>query len=144
MRDYLEMLKNDTYISSLLLLAVTLFSICITYYYLFNINEILSIIKDEYILSGFVIFSFVILLYSYIKLKNYDILPFVPKLGLVPIKQSIVFFIIFEIIDYYSEDGIIGAIKLWYMYWLFGVLSLNLMYIFNYFRNFKFYNIKII
>jgi hypothetical protein len=142
MKDYLNILKNDTYINSILLLVVTFFSICIAYYYLFDLNEIITILKEEYILSSFVALSFIILLYSYLKLKKYDILPFIPKLGKVPIKQSIVFFSIFEIIDYYSEDGIIGAIKLWYMYWLFGILSLNLMYIFNYYKNFKFYKLK--
>ena len=137
------MIKNDIYINSLLLLVATFIIICSTYYYLFSITDILSILKEEYILSGFVMLSFIVHLLAYNKLKDLDILPFIPKLGLVPIFQSILFFTIFEIVDYFYEDGIIGAIKLWYMYWLFGILSLNIMYIFNYYKNIKFYNLKL-
>ena len=138
------MIKNDIYINSILLLLCTFIVITLSYYYIFDINEIISIIKEEYILGFFVILSFVLLSYLYFKLNKYDILPFIPKLGKVPILQSIVFFAIFEIVDYYYEDGIIGAIKLWYMYWLFGILSLNLMYVFNYYKNLKFYNLKLL
>ena len=138
------MIKNDIYINSLLLLVATFIIICSTYYYLFNMSNIIDIIKEEYILSAFVILSFILHLLAYIRLRNLDILPFIPKLGRVPILQSILFFAIFEIVDYIYEDGIIGAIKLWYMYWLFGILSLNIIYIFNYYKNMKFYNIKLL
>ena len=138
------MIKNDIYINSILLLISTFIIICITYYYLFSISGIIHIIKEEYILSSFVILSFIVHLLAYIKLKHLDILPFIANLGRVPIFQSILFFTIFEIVDYYYEGGIIGAIKLWYMYLLFGILSLNLMYIFNYYKNMKFYNIKLL
>jgi len=138
------MIKNDIYFNSILILIGTLIAISTTYYYLFSISEILNIIKEEYILGTFIILSFIIHFYMYYKLKKYDILPFIPKLGKVPIFQSILFFAIFEVVDYFYEDGIIGAIKLWYMYWLFGILSLNIMYIFNYYKNMKFYNIKLL
>ena len=137
------MIKNDIYINSILLLIATFIAISITYYYLFTFEIIINIISEEYILEGFVILSFVLHLYAYIKLKKYDIIPFIPKLAQVPVYQSILFFSIFEIVDYFYEDGIIGAIKLWYMYWLFGILSLNIMYIFNYYKNLKFYNLKL-
>ena len=136
------MIKKDIYINALVLLILSFIAICFTYYYLFTINEIISILKEEYILFSFVLLSFILHLFSYLKLRKYDILAFIPKLGRVPIIQSILFFSIFEIVDYYYEDGIIGAIKLWYMYWLFGILSLNMVYIFNYFKNFRFYNLK--
>jgi len=138
------MIKNDIYINSTLLLLGTFVAISSSYYYLFSTHIILNIIKEEYILIGFVIFSFILHLYMYFKLKKYDIIPFIPKLGKIPLFQSIIFFTIFEIVDYFYEDGIMGAIKLWYMYWLFGILSLNIMYIFNYYKNIKFYNTKLL
>jgi len=136
------MLKNDFYINAIILLLGSFIAICFTYYYLFSIEQIYTIIKEEYILGSFVILSIILHLISYLKLRKYDILPFIPKLGKVPFLQSIIFFSIFEVVDYFYEDGVIGAIKLWYMYLLFGILSLNLMYIFNYYKNFKFYNLK--
>ena len=134
---------SDIFISSQLVLIISFFTICLSYYYLFSIKEIIDIVKEEYILSFFVILFSILHFYAYFKLKDYDILPFIPKLGKLPIKQSIFFFIVFEVIDYIYEDGVIGAIKLWYMYWLFGILSLNFMYLFNYYKNFKFYNLKL-
>jgi len=136
------MIKNDIYLNSVFLLIITAFSISGVYYYLFSIDEIITIIKEEYILAIFVFISILLHTYSYIKLKKYDILPFIPQLGKVPIIQSTIFFVIFEIVDYYSEDGFIGAIKLWYMYWMFGLLTWNLVFLFNYYKNFKFYSIK--
>ena len=137
------MIKNDWYINAKVILIISFTIISILYYFLFKYEEIITIIKDEFILSGFIILSFIIHLYMYLKVNKYDILPFIPKLGQVPIFQSLIFFTIFEIVDYFYEDGIIGAIKLWYTYWLFGILSLNIMYILNYYKNIKFYNLKL-
>jgi hypothetical protein len=138
------MIKNDIYINSLYILVSTFIIISATYYYLFTYEDILNIIKEEYILLGFTLVSFLLHFYAYLKLRKFDILPFIPKLGLVPIIQSSIFFAIFEVVDYYSEDGFIGAIKLWYMYWLFGLLSWNLVFLFNYYKNIKFYNLKLL
>ena len=64
---------------------------------------------------------------------------FIPNTNHVPIKSTLIFFIIFQIVDYNTENGFIGMIKLWFMYWVFGLLTYYLTHIINYYKNYKAY-----
>jgi hypothetical protein len=47
------------------------------------------------------------------------------------------FFLIFQVVDYYMEDGFIGMISQWFLYWVMGIIALLLMQIINYYKNYK-------
>jgi len=107
-------------------------------------KDIIQIIKNEYILLIIIFLLFSIFLYFKLKLKKFDIIPFLGNINKVPLIQSILFFLLFQIIDYIYEDGFISMIKLWFMYWLFGVLAYLLSNNINYYKNMQFYNLKFI
>jgi len=124
-------------VNTRLLLSVTFLVVCGVYYWLFSFDEIKKIVLDEYILLS-IDFS-LILGYFWLKfkLKDKQLYEFIPNTNYVPLKSTILFFIIFEIVDFYSEDGLIGMIKLWFMYWLFGILTYFLTHIINLYYNHK-------
>ena len=131
--------KFDIFINVKLLLALTLVSLSFIYYIFLDLQTIRSIILDEYILLGVItVFSFIVI-YFKIKLKEYIIMDYLPNINTVSLKQASILFIIFCIIDFYSEGGLTGMIKLWFMYWLFAIVSWQVMNIINYYKNYKFY-----
>ena len=131
--------KFDIFINVKLLLTLTLICLFIIYYIFLDIQTITTIILDEYILLSVVTAFTFILIYFKIKLKEYIIMDYLPNIKTVSLKQSSILFIIFCIIDFYDKDGLIGMIKLWFMYWLFAIVSWQVMNIINYYKNYKFY-----
>ena len=130
---------NNTMINSKLLLVITFISICIVYYIIFPVEKILLLIKDEYILYGIIFVLFIIFQYFKIALKDKLLYQFIPNLNYVNIKSSVLFFLFFEAIDYYSEDGFKGMISLWFTYWLYGVLAYFLTHNINLYKNYNAY-----
>jgi len=126
-------------INSKLLLFITFIIVAITYYMLFSISLILTIIKEEYITMLIIFLMMVIYFYFRYKLKDKLLYEFIPNINYVSLKSSILFFLIFEVVDYYSEDGLIGMIKLWFAYWLYGVLAYFLTHNINFYKNYKAY-----
>jgi hypothetical protein len=126
-------------INSKLLLGITFIGVGVFYYIFLPIDKIIDIIKDEYILLSITFCMFGVYLYFKYILKDKLIHPFIPNLNHVDIKSSVIFFLIFEIIDFYTEDGFIGMISLWFMYWVFGVLIYFLTHNINYYKNYKAY-----
>jgi len=123
------------------LLWFTLPIIFLTYYIFLPDIKIFTIIYDEGWSFLFVALSIIIYLILKNKLKNKDIFELVPNLNLVPIKQTLGFFLVFEIIDFYFEDGFIGMISLWLMYWLFAFGIYFAMNAFNLYRNLQVYKV---
>jgi len=106
-------------------------------------QDILTIIKNEYISFLIILFLFTIYTYLNYKLKDVNIFLFLGNINQVPLLQSILFFLIFQIIDYIYEDGFIAMIKLWIVYWLYAIIALLLTRIINFYKNIKHYNIKL-
>lgn len=123
------------------LLWLSLPIIFLTYYIFLPGIKIFTIIFDEKWSFLFVLISFVIYLYLKNKLKDKDIFELIPNLNLVHIKQALGLFLLFSFIDYYFEDGFIGMISLWLMYWLFAVGIYLLMNAFNLYKNLQVYKI---
>jgi len=126
-------------INSKLLLLITFFVVSITYYFFIPFKQVIELIKEQYIL---IIITFILSgIYFYLKYKLKDKLlyEFIPNTKYVSIKSSILFFIIFEIVDYYSENGFIGMISQWVVYWIFGVLGYFLLNSINLYKNYKQY-----
>ena len=124
-------------INTKLLLFLTLIAVSTIYYFVFPLDKIESIVKDEYISLIVIFFLIIIYIYFKIKLKDKKIFEFIPNTNYVSLKSSIIFFLIFEIVDYFSEDGIIGMVTLWFSYWLFGVIAYFLTHNINFYKNYK-------
>lgn len=130
---------NKIYINTKLLLLSAICFIGVFYYFLFPYDKIIQIIKDQYIILLLVVFLFLVYIFQNIKLKEFDILHFLPNIHHVPLKSTILLFLVFEIIDFYSEDGFMGMVSLWFMYWCFGVLAYLLSLNINLYKNLRLY-----
>ncbi|RXJ69344.1 hypothetical protein CRV08_04900 [Halarcobacter ebronensis] len=115
---------------------ITFIAIITTYLFVFGEVETLEIIKGEYLsILALIIVTSILFIFKF-KLKDYEIIEFIPTNN-SSLKSVILFFLIFEVIDYYSEEGFIGMIKLWFLYWIMGLIALILMQTLNYYKNYK-------
>jgi hypothetical protein len=103
------------------------------------LNKIINLILDEYIIILLNIICIPILIYFKNKLNGFPIIQYIQNIDDVPLKSTVMFFLIFQVVDYYYEDGFIGMISLWIMYWIFGILIWQVTHIINYYKNYKFY-----
>ena len=126
-------------INTKLLLTFTLFAIGIFYYIFLPFPKIINIVLDEYITISITMVLIVIYQYFKIKLKNKLLHEFIPNTNYVPLQSTVLFFLIFEIVDFYTEDGFIGMISLWGTYWIFGVLIYFATHNINFYKNYKAY-----
>lgn len=118
------------------LFLLTFVSIAITYAYFLGFNKSFELIKDEYLLIiGLIILSFLLLFFK-IKLKDYEVINYINN-NQISLKSSILFFLVFQVIDYYSEGGFIGMISQWVLYWLMGLLAFLVIENLNYYKNYK-------
>lgn len=122
-----------------ILLILTLISIAIAYYIFLTPSTILEIIKDQYIFMGVIIVLIISFIYFRIKLKNLQLISYIPNTDVVPLKSTLIFFVIFQAVDFYYENGFIGMISQWFVYWIFGVLAWLVTNNINLYKNFKFY-----
>lgn len=119
-----------------ILFTLSLIAIIISYLYLFGETKTLEIIKEEYLsFIAFFIIACAFLFFKF-KLKNYEIREFLPN-NETSLKSTIVFFLIFEVMDYYEYDGFLGMASQWFFYWLMGLIFITLMPTINYFLNYK-------
>ncbi len=126
-------------INTKLLLSITLLTIGIIYYMFLPINQIVNIILDEYIIISITFILIIVYQYFKTKLKDKLLHEFIPNTNYIPIQSTLIFFMIFQVVDFYSEDGLIGMMKLWFMYWIFGLLVYFLTHNINFYKNYKAY-----
>ena len=118
------------------LFAITFVAIISIYLYVLGEDKTIQIIKDEYLfILGLIPLGFVFLYFKF-KLKDYEIVNFTQN-NKPSLLSTILFFLIFQVVDYISEDGFIGMISQWFMYWIMGIIALLLMQIINYYKNYK-------
>ena len=77
-----------------------------------------------------------IYLYFRVKLKDYEIIDFNKNTNL-SFKTTVILFMIFQVVDYIQQDGFIGMISQWFLYWIMGLITLVLMEIINFYKNYK-------
>ena len=120
------------------LFIITFLFIISTYFYVFGQNKTLEILQNQYlyVLGLFVLIMVFFYFRNYIKKLHIDISN-IPKVNLMPLNQSLGFFIFFCIIDYYYEDGFEGMISQWIIYWIFGLISIVLLNLINYYKIYK-------
>ena len=120
------------------LFTVTFIAIIAVYLFIFGENKTIELIEMEYLyILGLIPLGFIFLYYRF-KLKDYEIIDFNKNVKF-SFSSSVVFFIIFQIVDYIQEDGFIGMISQWFFYWVMGIIALFLMKIINYYKNYKVY-----
>ncbi|APW66019.1 hypothetical protein LPB137_09215 [Poseidonibacter parvus] len=118
------------------LFIFTLLIIIATYLFIFGQDKTIELIKNEYLFVLALIPITLLLLYFKIKLKGKELIDF-NKNSAISLKSTIMFFLIFQVIDYISEDGFIGMISLWFLYWVMGLIAYLLMETINYYKNYK-------
>ncbi len=107
------------------------------YLYVFGEAKTVEMIKEEYLFILALIPLTLAFVFFKIKLKNYKLIDFNQNNN-ISIKSTIVFFLIFQVVDYISEDGFIGMISQWLLYWIMGLLALLLISNINYYKNYKY------
>ena len=117
------------------LFILSFIAIIATYLYVFGQERTIEIIKEEYIsIIGLIVLTAVFLFFKF-KLKDYEIREF-PQNNL-SFKSTVLFFLIFQVVDYISEDGFIGMISQWFLYWVMGLIALVLIENINYYKNYR-------
>ena len=118
------------------LFILSLIAIISVYLYVFGQEKTIELIKEEYL---FILALFPVtlaLLYFKMKVKGKDLIDF-NKNSSFSLKNTIVFFLIFQVVDYIGEDGFIGMISMWFLYWIMGLIALLIMETINYYKNYK-------
>ena len=122
-----------------LLFFVSLFGIFATYSIFFKNITTIGLIIDEMLYIGILL---IIAISSFIykrKLKGYPIIDF-QKDNSMSFKNLVLFFLVFEVIDYVFEDGFNGMLSMWLSYWVFGYIAFFVFNILSYYKNFKLIN----
>ena len=120
------------------LFTVTFIVIIAVYLFVFGESKTIELIKTQYLyILGLIPLGLMFIYYRF-KLKDYEIIDF-NKNTKNSFSTSVIFFVIFQIVDYIQEDGFIGMISQWFFYWVMGIIALFLMEIINYYKNYKVY-----
>lgn len=132
-------MRNTSTIGIKRLLTATLVGISIIYYIFLTPEAIFKIVKEEYIFLAIALCLFAIFTYYKIKLKNFTLISYIPNINTVDIKTTLVFFVIFQVVDFYYEEGFIGMISQWFVYWVFAVIAWLVTNNINFYKNLQFY-----
>ncbi len=119
-----------------ILFPLALIGILSTYFLVFGQEKTLEIIKGEYLFILSLIPLSLAFIFFKIKLKDYELIDF-NKNSNLSFKSIVMFFLIFQVVDYYSEGSFEGMISLWFLYWVMGVIALLLMENINFYKNYK-------
>ena len=123
-------------INNKLLFASTLLAIFIIYYFVFGIYRTIQIVTAEYLLILLIVPIILAISYYKRKLKFFEIVDYI-KDSRPSIKSTIIFFLVFQVVDYYYEGGFEGMVKLWFVYWIYGIIALLVMRVINYHKNYR-------
>ena len=118
------------------LFSLTFISIITIYLYVLGEDKTIEIIKDAYLYIFSLVPLGLIYLYFKFKLKEYEIIDFNKNTNF-SFQTTVIFFLIFQVVDYIHEDGFIGMISQWFLYWIMGIIALLLMGIINYYKNYR-------
>lgn len=120
------------------LFSLSFIGMMLVYFFVLGSFKTVNLIIDEYILISIVVFLSFVPLYLKKKLVGIDLIDFDSN-SQISIKHTILFFLLFQVIDFYYEDGFIGMISQWFLYWIMGILTVIVMSIINYYKNYKYF-----
>jgi len=132
-------MQNSVTIGIKRLLTASFIAMSTIYYLYLSTEQILEIIKKEYIILGLLVICAIVFVYYKVKLKNLTLISYIPNINNVDMKTTLGFFILFQIIDFYYENGFIGMISQWFMYWVFAVIAWLVTNNINFYKNYQFY-----
>lgn len=118
------------------LFILSFIGIIATYLFVFGQEKTIELLSSEYLLCLALLPLVIAYTFFKIKLKDFEIIDFIPNSKL-SLKSSLGFFLVFQVIDYFYEDGLIGMISQWFLYWIYGIIALLLMQVINYYKNYK-------
>lgn len=118
------------------LFILTLIAIVATYIYVFGQDKTIEMIKEQYLFALALIPLSLAFVFFKVKLKAYELTNFNQNSNL-SLKTTVLFFLVFQVIDYISHDGFIGMISQWILYWIMGLIALLLIENINFYRNYK-------
>jgi len=121
------------------LLLLTLMAISIVYYIFLTPEVVYKIVVEECLFLGIALCLYALFIYYKIKLKDLTLISYIPNINDVDLKTTLVFFAIFQVVDFYFEDGFIGMISQWFVYWVFAVIAWLVSNNINFYKNFQFY-----
>lgn len=119
-----------------LLFLVSFLGMMAVYLSVLGKYKMVSIMLDEYIFIGAVFPLLLISLFYKRKLKGLETIDFNANSNLT-LKNTLLFFLAFQVIDYIYEDGFIGMISQWFIYWIMGVITVIILDIINTYKNLK-------
>jgi hypothetical protein len=118
------------------LFSLTFILIITIYIYVLGEDKTIEIIKDDYLYILSLIPLGLIYLYFKFKLKDYEIIDFNKNTNF-SFQTTVIFFLVFQVVDYIQQDGFIGMISQWLLYWIMGLIALFMMGIINYYKNYR-------
>ncbi len=110
--------------------------IIITYIIFLGIYRTIFLIIDQYLLLLAIVPIVLTTLYFKRKLKYFKMIDFIQN-SQPSIKSTVGFFLVFQAVDFYYEDGFIGMISQWFLYWTMGIITVLSLNLFNYYKNYK-------
>ena len=123
------------------LFLLSLIAIISIYLYVFGQEKTIELIKEEYLFILALLPITIAFFYFKMKVKGNDLIDF-NKNNSFSLKNTIIFFLIFQVVDYISEDGFLGMISMWFLYWLMGLIALLIIETINYYKNYKLNHIE--
>ena len=129
-------IKAISAISPRNLFLLSLIAIISIYLYVFGQEKTIELIKEEYLFILALLPITIAFFYFKMKVKGNDLIDFNKNNGF-SLKNTVIFFLIFQVVDYISEDGFLGMISMWFLYWLMGLIALLLMETISYYKNYK-------
>lgn len=118
------------------LFILTFIAILYVYIYVFGQDKTIELLKEQYLFAlALIPLSFAFVFFKF-KLRAYEIINFSNN-STPTLKTTIMFFLVFQVVDYISEDGFIGMISQWVLYWIMGLIALLLIENINYYKNYQ-------
>ena len=117
------------------LFLLSFIAIITTYLTILGQSKTILVISAEYIFILALIPLVLTLVFFKVKLRGYEVVNF--NANAFSLKTTVIFFLIFQVIDYIYEDGFIGMISLWFFYWIMGLIALLSLEAINYYKNYK-------
>lgn len=119
-----------------LMFLFSLIAIFTSYTIFLNKITTIGVFIDELPFLAILFVVFLISLFYENSLKNYEIIDF-QKDSSMGFKNLVIFFLIFQVVDYFIEGGFIAMISLWFSYWIFGYIAFYVLKIINLHKNKK-------
>ena len=129
--------KQMTHKEVLWLFAISFVLMITTYIFVLGVPKTINLILDEYLFIVALCILLPISWYLKRKLHGLEIIDFY-KQNHLSFKSTLSFFLLFQVVDYIFEDGFIGMISQWFLYWILGIISMQVLTILNLYKNIKF------